>query len=143
MAKRLAKKTSKRTSGPRRMSPRTAELAEDDLAAFRSRLIREIADQGLDQKTVAERSGFAPSVISRLGEGLALYNAIAMAKVLGVRVGWLVAGELPKKDGGGKLLIAPDYVLVDDGSPVGGSSELAADPSDERKSPKRRPRKPK
>jgi hypothetical protein len=143
MAKRVAKKTSKRTAGPRRMSSRTAELAEDDLAAFRSRLLREIADQGLDQKTVAERSGFAASVLSRLGEGLALYNAIAMAKVLGVRVGWLIAGELPKKDGVGKFPIAPDYVLVDDGSPVGGSSELRPDPGDEGKLPERRPRKPK
>ena len=123
------------------MSPRTAELAEDDMAGFRTRLVREIKDQGLDQKTVAERSGFAASVLSRLGEGIALYNAIAMAKVLGVRVGWLVAGELPKQRA--KFPIDPGYRHVDDGSQIGGLGESGPDSSHEGPSSDRRPREPK
>ena len=60
------------------------------------RLTSALRDLDWSAKELAQRSGVSESVISRTSEGMNLWVAIALARAMGLRVGWLVANEQPQ-----------------------------------------------
>jgi transcriptional regulator with XRE-family HTH domain len=83
----------RRTRGP---SPQAEALIRDSLRTFKGRLQTALKEMGIDARELSRRSGVSESAISRSATGMNLWIAIAIARALGLRVGWLVANEEPQ-----------------------------------------------
>lgn len=99
--KRVRQKKAKTSAGG--PSPRARQLCGAELDGLAIRVGEELERLHWDQKRLAAESGVSESVISRLAQGVRLWAIIAMAKALGVRVGYLAAGELPRFAEGSKV----------------------------------------
>jgi len=72
------------------------------------RIKEALVARDLLQKELAEALGVAAPTISRGGAaGMTVWLATAMAKVLRVRLSWLLLGEGPRDEGSPP--VAPDY----------------------------------
>lgn len=84
---------------------RTKPSVPDSLLEFPERLREAMTDDDLNATQLAELAGVSTQLVTRAlkGErrdGMQAASAIKVANALGVRVGWLLAGENPKHAGG-------------------------------------------
>jgi transcriptional regulator with XRE-family HTH domain len=82
----------RKSRGP---SPLAATWIRESVSTIPGRLETALKTHGWTAKELAKRSGVSEAVISRTAQGMNLWSAIALARALHVRVGWLVAGEEP------------------------------------------------
>lgn len=104
--------------------------------AHRLRVERERAR--LNQTQLAKRSGVATSQISRFeGEdridNMAAATVVRLAVALGVRVGWLLCGELPRY----ALPEPQPIVVIEEGAPTAGVDAIHAEVGTARKGRKK------
>lgn len=85
--------------------PKRTKRIDPVLSGFpdRLRLARDAA--GMGTRKLGELSGVGVGCVSRYEnrqafEGVSASNVAALARALGVRVGWLLAGEPPMRDDG-------------------------------------------
>jgi ribosome-binding protein aMBF1 (putative translation factor) len=139
MAKAKAKPRGK-GKGRQPMSPLAASLVDGALAAFKDRVERERKERGWFAKDLAAKAGMSESKLSRIGaENQTLWGAIAIARAFGVRVGWLVAGELPKYE---RLQSHPNIVHISELPQEKLPRKRRPNASDEREAPVDDPAEP-
>ncbi len=100
-------------------SPLAESWIKDAIRTYPGRLETALKELGWTQKDLSERSGVSESVISRSARGMNLWGPIAIARAMGLRVGWLVANELPQweREPVKAPPPAPDVVITDEQVP--------------------------
>jgi transcriptional regulator with XRE-family HTH domain len=106
----VSKSRQPRRRGP---SPLAESWIKDSVRTYQGRLNTALRELNWTQKELAERSGVSESVISRSAAGMNLWVAIALARAMGLRVGWLVASELPQWEREPVKAPPPAPVVVD------------------------------
>ena len=121
---------------PRKPSDKALEHVAVALRKFPERLRGECKERGWTMARLAEESGVSASVLSRQPEGMSWWGVLALAKALGVRVGWLMGVEQQKRDEGKRpsVRLAPDFETADEIASPSAEQPRAHEPSRPRKS---------